>query len=85
MRKICINYEKHCEKIQIKVAPAFLQNGYRVLVNRQLKGISSWISDDGETDKVFDTIELANEAVINYAKKMLLSKVIDKFEVGYCD
>lgn len=77
-----IVFEKLGQEITIKIAPAFLEDGYRVLVS--IEGNSnykSWIAADGESDRIFKTKEEAETAVIEYANKLVKCKAIKFYNI----
>lgn len=76
-----VRCQKYGEDRELRVAPAFMREGYRVLVDKYTRGISSWIADDGESDRVYATKELAREAILEYMKKEMDSNSVSVFTV----
>ena len=76
-----VEFVKHGQLITLRIAEAFIVNGYRVFVDKENEASTTWISGDGKTDKIFPTKEAAKNAILTYVNRLLECKMIEKYIV----
>lgn len=76
-----VEYLRNGQLNSLRIAEAFMCNGYRVWVERENEESRTWVSGDGKTDKIFPTKEAAKNAILAYANKLLEVGAIKEYIV----
>ena len=66
---------------KLRIVEAFMQEGYRVLTDKEGYSTKSWVDKDGKSDRIFATKEEAETAVLNYCNKLLKVDAIKWFTI----
>lgn len=76
-----VEFLKHGQLTTLRIAKAFLVDGYRVFIDKEHEPSKTWVGDDGESDKIFSTKESAENAIIIYVNKLLDYNFIKNYTV----
>lgn len=76
-----IIYKRHGKEVHLRIVKALMQWGYRILVDKAGCETTAWIGEYGESDRIFETKEDAEKALISYANNLLEVQAINHFIV----